>query len=113
MKNALRTACIIVVMALSLGCPANQKAEENAFVPVTGQDLAQLSKRIASMEARMQAMQKQLAQAEEERSDQRARLQAIEARLMITATAASPSVSHAAPMQPATATTHRGNNEKR
>jgi outer membrane murein-binding lipoprotein Lpp len=109
MKNAPLIVLTIVGTLLASGCGANHKAEENAFVPVTGHDLEQLSQRISSLESKMRETQMLLVRAQKERNELSNRLQAIEARFPTTAAGARPSASKP---DPGTATPHRGNNEK-
>ena len=109
MKNALRIVLTIFGTLLALGCGADQKPEENAFVAVTGHDLDQLSRRVSSLEVRMRETQTLLLHAREERNELRTRLQAIEARFTTTGGGARPIVS---PSDPAATTPRTGNNEK-
>src|SRR5450432_40301 len=109
MKNAPLIVLTIVGTLLASGCGGNHKAEENAFVPVTGHDLEQLSQRISSLESKMRETQMLLVRAQKERNALSNRLQAIEARFPTTTAGARPS---APKPDPGTATPHRGNNEK-
>lgn len=109
MKNAPLIVLTIVGTLLGSGCGANHKAEENAFVPVTGHDLEQLSQRISSLEAKMRETQMLLVRTQKERNELSNRLQAIEARFPTTTAGARPSASKP---DPGTATPHPGNSEK-